>query len=396
MKFLTYHYRLLRTSYPKEIWIYTMLILLHMSRKTIFNVQQEVGNESVGGGTILMMFCTVLNFFYAFKESKNLTPSIHATLSYFIFHIFAFLSFMWALFPDYKALFSKCLELVSSYMLVSIIMWKIKNKKEAMLYLLYLCTLSATIGYIAKVMAFGSLLVHTNTHSLVAAMGALMAWKMNKTYRIPYLLYFAGWNFFMLLMGTSSASYIAFLAGCFVMLSCGEKGVNISKLVLTALFFTAFYYFFNDLVFKYVFYGKSQETIESGTGREIIWNAVFDAWNKHPWLGLGYVVGERHLVELTGLPAAYSTHNGFLSVLLGTGIVGIIIFGWFYIRTVLTNIVGTYSKQYGTEMVVLLPMLSVVTVNNLSFPAVGSEWNYTLPPILGLFALIHTLKYKTV
>lgn len=98
---------------------------------------------------------------------------------------------------------------------------------------------------------------------------------------------------------------------------------------------------------------------------------------------------------MTGLPAAYSTHNGFLSVILGTGIIGSVIFGWFYLKTIWTNVQGTFSPKYGIEMTILLPILVVVTVNNLSFPAVGSEWNYTLPPILGLFALIHTIKHKT-
>lgn len=394
MNFITYHYRLLKKIYPKEIWICTLLILLHMSRKTILNVQQEVGNESVGGGILLMMLCTALNYYYAFKESNNLRPAIRATQSYLVFHIFALLSFLWTIFPDYKALFSKSLELVSSYMLVSVIMWKIKNRKKAMLYLLYLCTIGASIGYFSKVIAFGNLLVHTNTHSLIAAMGALMAWKMRDIYNIPYLNYFAYWNLFMLLMGTSSASYIAFIAGLFVMLSSSKRGVNIPKLVFTLLLFGAFYYFFKDLVFEYVFYGKSREAVESGTGRQIIWNIVITAWQQHPLLGLGYVVGERHLVDMTGLPAAYSTHNGFLSVLLGTGIVGSVIFGWFYLKTIMINVQGTFSSKYGTEMIILLSMLTVVTVNNLSFPAVGSEWNYTLPPILGLFALIHTMKYK--
>ena len=106
MNFITYHYKLFQKIYPKEIWIYTLLILLHMSRKTIFNVQQDVGNESVGGGTLLMLLCTILNYYYAFKESKSLTPAIQATKSYFVFYIFALLSFLWAIFPDYKALFS--------------------------------------------------------------------------------------------------------------------------------------------------------------------------------------------------------------------------------------------------------------------------------------------------
>lgn len=79
MNFITYHYKLFQKIYPKEIWIYTLLILLHMSRKTIFNVQQDVGNESVGGGTLLMLLCTILNYYYAFKESKSLTPAIQAT-----------------------------------------------------------------------------------------------------------------------------------------------------------------------------------------------------------------------------------------------------------------------------------------------------------------------------
>ena len=395
MNFIIYHYKLLKKIYPKEIWIYTLLLLLHMSRKTIFNVQQDVGNESVGGGTLLMMLCTILNYYYAFKESKNLGPAIQATQSYFVFHIFALFSFLWTIFHDYKTLFAKCLELISSYMLVSVIMWKIKSRKKAMLYLLYLCTLSATIGYFAKMLAFGSILVHTNTHSLIAAMGTLMAWKMKNFYSVPYLNYFIYWNLFMLLMGTSSASYIAFIAGLFVMLSCATKGVNILKLTFILLFFIAFYHIFKDLIFEFVFYGKSKETVTSGTGRQIIWNIVITAWKQHPLLGLGYVIGERHLVDMTGLPAAYSTHNGFLSVILGTGIIGSVIFGWFYLKTIWTNVQGTFSPKYGIEMTILLPILVVVTVNNLSFPAVGSEWNYTLPPILGLFALIHTIKHKT-
>lgn len=394
MNFITYHYKLFKKTYSKEIWIYTLLILLHMSRKTIFNVQQDVGNESLGSGTLLMIFCTVCNYHCAFRESKNLKPAIQTTLSYFVFYIFALLSFLWTIYPDYKALFSKCLELISSYMLVSVIMWKIKGCKSALLYLLYLCTLSATIGYMARALAFGSMLVHTNTHSLVAAMGALMAWQMKDFYDIPYLKYFVYWNLFMLLMGTSSASYISFIVGLLVMLSCSKKGVVISKFIFTFFFFATFYYFFKDIVFEYVFYGKSEETITSGTGRQIIWETVITAWQQNPLLGLGYVVGERQLVDMTGLPAAYSTHNGFLSVLLGTGIIGSIIFGWFYLKMVWVNIKGTFSTKYGMEMVILLPMLTVVTINNLSFPAVGSEWNYTLPPILGLFALIHTMKYK--
>lgn len=142
-----------------------------------------------------MLLCTILNYYYAFKESKSLTPAIQATKSYFVFYIFALLSFLWAIFPDYKALFSKCLELISSYMLVSVIMWKTKSRRKAMLYLLYLCTLSATIGYFAKVLAFKSILVHTNTHSLIAAMGALMAWKMKNHYKIRHLAPLVYWNF---------------------------------------------------------------------------------------------------------------------------------------------------------------------------------------------------------
>jgi len=68
------------------------------------------------------------------------------------------------------------------------------------------------------------------------------------------------------------------------------------------------------------------------TGRLPIWDAVFSAIGRHPWLGYGYnVFWKRDSVDLAKViytvhfPAAHA-HNGYLDILLAMGVVGLLVF----------------------------------------------------------------------
>jgi O-antigen ligase len=68
------------------------------------------------------------------------------------------------------------------------------------------------------------------------------------------------------------------------------------------------------------------------TGRIPIWNAVFSAIGRRPWLGYGYnVFWRRYSIDLAKVRyevnyfPAYA-HNGYLDILLGTGAIGLLIF----------------------------------------------------------------------
>ncbi len=67
------------------------------------------------------------------------------------------------------------------------------------------------------------------------------------------------------------------------------------------------------------------EKIENGSARKAIWEAAFKLWDENPLMGNGLIVGERRIVGYIGL-AVISAHNSFISVLVNTGIVGMVIF----------------------------------------------------------------------
>lgn len=149
-----------------------------------------------------------------------------------------------------------------------------------------------------------------------------------------------------------------------------------------------------ELMYDIFFYGRSQEKIESGSGRASIWEACFSAWQQSPWFGQGYMVGERNLVMWGSRIAAHSAHNGYISILVNTGIIGCIIFGIYLINTIWRCWTNLSSKRIGNEMTVLFILLVAIMVNNYAYPCFGSDWNFTLMPVSSIFILINTIQYK--
>ena len=384
-------YAQLKKLYAKSIFWETIVVLIHICRKTIFNVRSSM-DEAVEGnsGSLLMIFCVMLNLYFVYKNRNCLKKSLRNSTSFLLFIFVCIFSVVWTPVPDFKGIIAKGVELLSSYLLLSIILYKINDIWRCMYYIVFIATCAAFLGGVY--VHFG----HTNTYSISALIGAVLSIGLYKNYKVKSMKYYMVINMAILILGTSSASYISFIFAMVVLFATNRKGINIPLLIIAFLFLFFTYKFAMPYIAQYIFYGHTEEQIASGTGRDFIWEIVFRAIDQRPVFGYGFVLGERWVMANIGNIFILSAHNGYFSVLLGTGIFGMIFFGFYVLKTLLQGYGLTQKSKYSGFSAILVAALLGVLANNMSYPCIGSDWNHPFPAIILMMMLINTMRYKQI
>jgi O-antigen ligase len=126
--------------------------------------------------------------------------------------------------------------------------------------------------------------------------------------------------------------------------------------------------------------GQQFQLLISLSGRTEWWGAAISAWLEHPWLGYGFAAGGRYVaLEQIGFGQVTSLHSGYLEVLTGVGIFGLI-----PLMVVLFG-VGRFCLRVirvETEYAILLLPLVLHTFISLGF----GGWLNTDFLLLGLLA----------
>ena len=386
-------YTQFKRLYPKTIQIETLIIIFHIFRKTFLNQGRNMGDTSVSGGTFLMLGCIFLNFWIVYRNSRFLKESISQTRLFLMYTIFCMFSFFWAVtgLGSFSSVVLKDVEVISSYLALSVVLYKIRDLYLCMIYILYIATIAALCGGIAQGFQ------HTNSYSVSAMIGTILAVGLKKIYNPKYINYFIVANMLPLIMGTSSGTYIAFICSLLVLFSTDKKGIKITQSIIVAGIVYFIYSFAGDYIYSLIFYGKSVDAIEGGTGRYEVWEQFIHGWELSPWLGHGFVVGERNLFLLGGHEMIFSAHNGYLSVLVNTGLLGMSIWGGFVIKTIINGLGRAQVKNPAqTEAAILFAALCGILINNISYPLCGSDWNHTFPPMMCVLIMLNTLKGKEI
>lgn len=381
--------------YPQKVWILTLITFIFISSKTIFNVTREVGNytATIDRGSslaLLGIFASSLLIMQNIPKIKKIFPQISPFLGYYIF---ATLSFLWA--GSIGTILFKGIEVVCSYMIICLTLYTIRSSKLSLLYIIYLATASTSMDILNKWIKYGFGFYHTNAYTMTAMIALLLICGSVRNKILDFkevkLLFII--NACMLIAGTSSASYISFIIGIIILFSTKKrKGINLGVTLLICLILYGIYYYYQDLVFDIIFHGRSTEKIENGSGRKAIWEAALKLWEQSPIIGNGFLIGERQIVHYIGL-AVISAHNSFISVLVNTGIVGILIFILFILKWFYKVYSYLRTNRYAC---VLLPAMTATIVNCNAFPAIGSDWNYVAPSVYALiaFVFINLTKYE--
>lgn len=124
-------------------------------------------------------------------------------------------------------------------------------------------------------------------------------------------------------ISTSTKIYIGFIIGLFCACVSGRKkerylipyilGIGVSLILLAG----------TTGVIHVFFVGKSDETIETGTGRIPLWYGIIEMGMESPLLGKGFSIGELAVVA-EGVSNIRMAHNSFLAAFIGTGLLGFV------------------------------------------------------------------------
>lgn len=362
-------------SFPKSIRTLTLIHLLFVARTTLFVTRREVGDYSTGSGgaTILVLLVISISLFVILNNLNSFVSANKKIGRLIIFYTLCIASCLWA--GVQIVIFFKAFEVLCNLYLMYIIATKIGNTRQLLLYIIILSTATSYMEVLSGIINNGIFFIHTNSYTMSAMIGFLLGvqairYNIFKTREIRIFLWL---NFIAIIAGTSSATYISFILGFIILYSSNKKGYNLGKLILSCILALSLYYVASDMINEYIFYGKNQEDIESGTGRSLIFDAAINSWKERPILGHGYIVGERNL-GVYGLGInVLSCHNSYLSVLVNTGIIGMVVFASFVLNWIYKILVKYKQNVYA---IILFPAVVASLVNCLSFPGIGSDWNY--------------------
>lgn len=374
-------------TYTKEVWYLTFIVLINVCRKTIFNVSRQVGtyDTSLDSGTSLALIAIILSIMAIWKYKQEFSYVRKANFSFIAYYILCLSSFLWA--GHFGVIAFKAIEVLCCFGVIGLIINKIESLKLGVLYIITISTLITYVEVLNGFIRYGYLFHHTNTYSLLA-MIALLLCIGSIRYNVFYLgeiKHFIWLNALALVGGTSSASWISFIIGVIILYSMNENGVGIFRTIIVCVVIYVAYTFAFDIISDIIFKGKTKEMIESGHGRQVIWDAAIASWKSSPLLGNGFLIGERSLGRYGLSLQVISVHNSFLSVLVGTGITGIVLFSHFLFKWF--RIMLTFYK-FNRYAVIMLPVAVAIVVNCMAFPAIGSDWNFVAPVVYAVIAFV--------
>lgn len=109
--------------------------------------------------------------------------------------------------------------------------------------------------------------------------------------------------------------------------------------------------------------GKTMEVIESGNGREVIWERIIHYASQKPWLGWGFACAERIEQSIFGGQSLSDAHSNYVGMYGSLGIVGCILFGWHLLQT----FVFTFVRRHKTGFLGLFSAFCCATINGYSY-----------------------------
>ena len=351
------------------------LLFLPLIRITIFLRKQTdfAAVDAFALFDIAAMFLVgfyLLCVFYRIPWRKLLGSCMGWCWLYYFFCIF---SFLWRL-PGSSApyIIYRAVSMNVMILYIFYVMSRFQNQKAAfdgLLRYIFIILLFGFIGHV-KVNA-GNL--HTNAYSFTAAVLAALALTAVKTgektvSQVKWSLFF---GILGVVLGTSTGSNIAFaMALCFIFCA-NRKTVNLFLVMLLPVIGVFIYEFFFQELLLLLAPGKSLESIQGGTGRLRMWEIYLNAWRQRPWLGYGFLIGEKAGQQF-GYIYTLSAHNGYISVLVNTGLSGAFFFGMFILSWALSLL--KQISLNNTYVSSVIAAFIVIMVNNMSVPTIGSQW----------------------
>lgn len=380
----------------KKQSLFLSLIVICILRKTLFNRARDMdAYSSVDASASVAILMTAILGALLFTKMGKIKREIKDSSPFLYYYYFAAVSVLWAGLQSLAVAGYKAVEVIVSFLAIIFIMHNLKTIKERFSFILVSLTFCNVIYLI---MFLRSGLGHDNAFPLLAIteMLLLLGSVRYNIFKYKQLKHHFIVSALTIVLGTSTASWMSLIIGLFFFFSTSRKGINLGLALVVAVLFYGAYQLWGDIIYSIVFGHKSQEMIESGSGRRELWEAYIEGWKDSPLVGYGFIVGEKGAIASRYIAFATNTaHNMMISVLINTGLIGLFI--WLYFLWKQCWICWKYSLRKNPYALTCFPAIIAMFVNANSFPVIGSEWSPVSPPIYALIIFIFVyIKQDTI
>lgn len=377
------------TSAPEETktqfipCIFWFLLIAWVVRITVF-VRRRSGADfadvDVHAGAQIFIVCIMglLLFFLLPRVLATVKNTARTSLFFLcLYYVVCVGSSLWSPLPTYS--FYRGVEFIISLMavLVSVSYSQSLEKAEKTILLISLIVVVLSIYARFNVFGFSWSLRHWHTNSYSASAAMLLCYCIGEYFiaeksRKKMLMRYSIFAFAALALGTSSASNIAtFFSFILIFFFYRKWGMMVVALWLFFIFASISLYFAGDFTSYFssiLFHGKSTEDVVTLRGRIPMWTAYFIKIFDSPFYGHGFAVLS------TGKKAMFASHphNSIISVLLGTGAFGALMFGIYLIKLTIELIKTAARRLPGA--IGCLGAIMAGLVNSLAMPLVGDQY----------------------
>lgn len=392
--FLKYYTSVLKWTLKSK---YKWMILLYLLWLYRISFIQEDGS---GLGKIIQIVTLLGMLFYVIKFSgKTSVVSLAynktnaAVKTCLWLYTYGVISTIWAYLPQY-AFFLAFQNLV----LICLFVWLFRQFKtfESIEKAFLLISITTIIFEFCAFRIVGetTLFVHFLGNGSSAALlisytiGEIFASKRMTNERKRLLKAVLYISIFVLVTSTSSGANASAIFGFII--ACLFSGKIIWALLLSV---PALVLYLNpDWVERLIYFimpGKTKETIESATGRELIWGYIRELITERPYLGWGFGCVERIASDRSGI-AAPDAHNIFLGLRGSLGLVGLCL--------AIVNFISIYLVSFKHKMkpgyVGIISAISCGLLNGYSYGFLaGKACSIT---VIFLALIVLTYSYSSV
>lgn len=265
-----------------------------------------------------------------------------------LLYMLAVVSTLWAFIPAFALFLS-----VQNVVLILLFVWffSLFDTFESLeRSFLVVCVVLQLFQFFCTRYFTPALFVHFLPGASVAALtlsycaGEYMNMKEMNVIRLQLFKYVAIVSLFNLVTCTSGGANAAVVCAIGAAMFFGNKKVYAFLLVFLGLFLFFNQQFVDDLILT-LMPGKNLETIQSGNGRDAIWEAILNSVSSRPIYGWGFACVERTVSDVIRGQILSDAHNSYIGIYGGLGYIGCVFFGYHLFR--MTMDIFPYIKYSG-------------------------------------------------
>ena len=374
-------------------------VLAHLARIIVFNRPRDVEQfASVDSLAIVQIGIVLLIVIFLFAYFNTVQTALKYYLRspvfwFLLIYLLGIVSTFWSLNPLYS--FYRATESTVLILAILTAFFWLPSGVIHEKHVLSLSILIIILGLIGMYRFVGFNLSlkawHSNSYTAVAAMGfAYTAGEFLSNRRFfekrrfgKYLLFFL----LILVLGTSSGSFIAALFGLFTALFLNNRR-RISFIILVVSVAALIVYGYSDLLSNTIFTGKSAGELENLSGRRYLWEIYWQIYLANPVLGEGFAVTAR----INPLLPTTNTHNSFFAIATGMGAVGIIIFLFMVFAILKFGLKVRKTDDLYSKGTVAALVTGIV--NSMTISIIGEGWGGSQVIFTAFLAMIVLEKFQ--